>query len=602
MSISSQSSHPQSHSPSVQAPRSNYDPHRGVSIPGPNPFSPTQQLQMASISAALPSDGYLNHPGRHYNGNSRGGRPRGHRPPLSIPNTYPTPVPSLPSNSSSSPIQTFPFNRSRQYNPDRHRPPRGDHDGSNNYLTAPRDGPSDPNDSQQFSTRPRWNHNRPDTSVNNASKSPSFNAFYRQASHLEELAVAELSRTTMDQDERAQKVQFREILEEILQRGLTERFPDLKLNVQLRCYGSFAAGLAVAGSDMDLSFALAGPDADKFGDRIPRILEEILLDAGIGARLIDRTRVPILKVCKEPSEQLMTSLRQERAKYDASLQPLDKPPVESPRGEPETSVRPELCSGPQSDPPATHPSERQSASHHPTGSGLPPSVRHGTGDQTNGPANPVQQHHQPWLWHRERPAGPLDFPKTGAGVLCDINFANRLALENTELLRCYSLCDPRVGQMVQFVKVWTKTRKINSSYNGTLCSYGYVLMVLHYLMNVATPPVIPNLQYPYHPFISLDREKSKLVIDGYDVTFFRDQEVLQALAAQNKITSNMAPIGVLLRNFFHYYAYQGHSVVQNGFNWIKSAISLRTPGGLISKVDKNWTAATVTVKNDVSSY
>ena len=46
-----------------------------------------------------------------------------------------------------------------------------------------------------------------------------------------------------------------------------------------------------------------------------------------------------------------------------------------------------------------------------------------------------------------------------------------------------------------FVKVWAKARKINTPYHGTLSSYGYVLMVLHYLMNVAKPPVIPNLQH-----------------------------------------------------------------------------------------------------------
>jgi Ni,Fe-hydrogenase I small subunit len=29
---------------------------------------------------------------------------------------------------------------------------------------------------------------------------------------------------------------------------------------------------------------------------------------------------------------------------------------------------------------------------------------------------------------------------------------------------------------------------------GTLCSYGYVLMVIYFLTNVVQPPVLPNLQ------------------------------------------------------------------------------------------------------------
>ena len=36
--------------------------------------------------------------------------------------------------------------------------------------------------------------------------------------------------------------------------------------------------------------------------------------------------------------------------------------------------------------------------------------------------------------------------------------------------------------------------KINSPYKGTLSSYGYVLLVIYFLVHVKSPPVLPNLQ------------------------------------------------------------------------------------------------------------
>lgn len=107
-------------------------------------------------------------------------------------------------------------------------------------------------------------------------------------------------------------------------------------------------------------------------------------------------------------------------------------------------------------------------------------------------------------------------PSVPFGMSCDIGFENRLALENTRLLRTYSLVDPRLRTLVLFreryaagsvlvslrvrltsvlqpppVKVWTKRRKINNPYRGTLSSYGFVLLVIHFLAQVKKPPVLP---------------------------------------------------------------------------------------------------------------
>jgi len=77
---------------------------------------------------------------------------------------------------------------------------------------------------------------------------------------------------------------------------------------------------------------------------------------------------------------------------------------------------------------------------------------------------------------------------------CDVGWQNRLALHNTRLLATYSSLDFRVRLLALFIKYWTKTRGIARPRYGTLCSYGYVLMIIFYLTHVVSPAILPNLQ------------------------------------------------------------------------------------------------------------
>lgn len=198
----------------------------------------------------------------------------------------------------------------------------------------------------------------------------------------------------------------------------------------------------------------------------------------------------------------------------------------------------------------------------------------------------------------------LEFPKTGLGVQCDINFSAHLALENTRLLRCYSHTDERVRPLVLFVKHWAKMRGINTAYRGTLSSYGYVLMMLHYLVNVAQPFVCPNLQQLDRPADKEKEEgagkdaatakpKSDLPYLGRDMHFWGDEEKIKQLASEGLLTQNKDSIGHLLRGFFEYYAQSNFmsTVPAKGFDWGRDVLSLRTPGGLRSKQQKGWTGA-----------
>ncbi|GAB1318850.1 polynucleotide adenylyltransferase [Madurella fahalii] len=195
----------------------------------------------------------------------------------------------------------------------------------------------------------------------------------------------------------------------------------------------------------------------------------------------------------------------------------------------------------------------------------------------------------------------LEFPKSGVGVQCDINFSAHLALQNTLLLRCYSHCDPRVRPLVLFVKHWAKVRRINSPYRGTLSSYGYVLMMLHYLVNIAQPFVCPNLQQlapPHDPHRTGAQEEETVMCRGRNVQFWRDEAEIQRLARDNALTQNRESVGQLLRGFFEYYA-QGNmmsTVPCRGFDWGRDVISLRTHGGLLTKQKKGWTGAKTVIE------
>lgn len=454
-----------------------------------------------------------------------------------------------------------------------------------------------------------------------------------QTTYLEHLAVQKLPQIRIQPDELAEKEEFRARLQKVCEKIVLDVSPPSPVALRLAPFGSISSGFAMPGSDMDLSLMMTSEVPGMF-----RMIEKALLDAGIGAHLLTRTRVPILKVCEKPSSELLSALREEREKWDAMTLEEREKHDSSARHDPEppqdlkpnavgSGVLPTTLRGGdehnstdntlptnggthdesrlhvQGDPqPAITSQTAELAfddtatlstleqTQHPeksSQSAAPDEPAAGAGDTD---ITPPQNHqaHKPRpkrQWYREKRLGPLDFPKDGVGVQCDINTANPLGIHNTLLLRCYSHCDPRIQSMVLFVKAWASKRQINSSRNGTLSSYGYVLMVLHFLVNVANPPVCPNLQLarqtPYAP----DRKDLNAYCEGRDVRFWRNEAEIKQLAAKGLLTHNRDPLGLLLRNFFAYYA------EHNGFIWTKQVLSLRTPGGILTKEQKGWTGA-----------
>ncbi|KAI9820384.1 MAG: hypothetical protein M1827_006008 [Pycnora praestabilis] len=584
-----------------------------------------------------------------------------------------------------------------------------------------------------------------------------------QAYFLNEMARVEVGIVEVGIQELEERDVFRSFLEDAC-RNVIGDYEEAKSNmksfdrssISLKCFGSLSSGFATKSSDMDLALLspLSVPEASTIESEIPRLLEKRLLDMGYGARLLTRTRVPIIKLCEEPTTELLAALRAERLKWEETK---DKVPMaeEDVNGfDAENGLNAEddkesmkSDDKKEGDPVARDLRRLNQRSHEnlfayyrraknlldsqggrdytsPQHRALEPEEGQflnsmskayvlglhnrelktrllgyrslkfeagfrslaGVWKQAEGELLAMSwedgkrkitledtektwfdsdigektdeaqvipeawkkteideaQIVQDWLklqdqdcsdilsfndavhklWvtlkrlsssklvtqmldqqkdrARDRPRyeDKLDFPKTGVGIQCDINFSNLLALHNTHLLRCYSHCDARVKPMVLFIKAWAKRRKINSPYHGTLSSYGYVLMVLHYLVNIASPPVVPNLQLSWRPpphgswGAALENET---MVQGYDVRFWRNEEEIKSLASRGMFTHNKEPVGSLLRSFFEYFARQGSQIIASGFSWSSEILSIRTPGGLLNKQVKGWTGAKTTV-------
>jgi terminal uridylyltransferase len=389
--------------------------------------------------------------------------------------------------------------------------------------------------------------------------SHSANDIHFQCQYLSFLVERETNKS-VNSKELLEKEGFRKQLENIVQNLVADYAKDHVTvnpkNVRLKCYGSLASGFAVPGSDMDLLLMLP-KDQGPIGSlelESRRLIEKAFLDLGYGARLLTKTRVPILRVCQSPNPELLASLKKEREKWEeeTAMEEKEKALVASGL---DPDRLPSDITDEMSDAATVTFAELDTE---PSIIPLPPSP-------VRGQAN-------------------LEYT-ADVGIQCDINFSNYVAIHNTVLLRCYCKCDPRVRPMGLFVKGWAKARQINTPYHGTLSSYGYVMMVLHYLMNVVEPPVIPNLQ---HIAVNEDAWNNKTDIElfeGFDVRFFQDENLIEKRAAAGQITKNRESLGSLIRGFFRYYT------DSRGFHWLNDVISIRTLGGVLTKKSKDWTEA-----------
>jgi DNA polymerase sigma len=174
---------------------------------------------------------------------------------------------------------------------------------------------------------------------------------------------------------------------------------------------------------------------------------------------------------------------------------------------------------------------------------------------------------------------------------CDLSMHNPLAVLNTALLRTYADINPVARVLAGVVKRWAKARDINNPARHTLSSYGYIIMLLHFLTfhersgnGLVTPlssrrgkgdpprasPLLPNLQWmdgkwpehppgtPYTEYADIPKKfmqhplESKSTVNTH---FYRTNPALLN-NLQRLFPGQDLSLGILLASFFRYYAYE----------------------------------------------
>ncbi|VDM51933.1 unnamed protein product [Angiostrongylus costaricensis] len=98
------------------------------------------------------------------------------------------------------------------------------------------------------------------------------------------------------------------------------------------------------------------------------------------------------------------------------------------------------------------------------------------------------------------------------GIKADISYRNDLALHNTKLLHQYCKWDrDRLPTLGIWVKTWAKRCGVGDASKGSLSSYAWILMLIHYLQRTEPIRMLPFLQL-------VNTEKRLIVIlSGFQV-------------------------------------------------------------------------------------
>lgn len=160
---------------------------------------------------------------------------------------------------------------------------------------------------------------------------------------------------------------------------------------------------------------------------------------------------------------------------------------------------------------------------------------------------------------------------------------NTLALRNTELLHLYSSLDKRVLALGFITKVFAKACDIGDASKGSLSSYAYILMLIHYLQHT-NPPVLPVLQELVAPGSDIDplHPPAKYMVDNWN-TYFLDVDNLKSVATVWKDHGkNRASLTELWIGFLRYYV--------EDFDFDMHVVCIRRFEPL-TKFEKLWTGA-----------
>ncbi|RCN45320.1 PAP/25A associated domain protein [Ancylostoma caninum] len=146
-------------------------------------------------------------------------------------------------------------------------------------------------------------------------------------------------------------------------------------------------------------------------------------------------------------------------------------------------------------------------------------------------------------------------------IEADISYRNDLALHNTQLLRQYCKWDEeRLPILGVWVKTWAKRCGVGDASKGSLSSYAWILMLIHYLQRTEPVRMLPFLQYGIH------NPSEDQYVNGWNVDFWKFVDVGQSQR-----------IGIsayeLFVGFLDYFS--------THFQYDKHVIQINTPGNVV---------------------
>ncbi|GMT19649.1 hypothetical protein PFISCL1PPCAC_10946, partial [Pristionchus fissidentatus] len=156
--------------------------------------------------------------------------------------------------------------------------------------------------------------------------------------------------------------------------------------------------------------------------------------------------------------------------------------------------------------------------------------------------------------------------RTGSGEIDgDISYYNELALHNTRLLSryCSWTKDNLLAKLGMYIKRWAKQCEIGDASKGSLSSYAYIILMIHFLQRLQPAPLLPVLQEM--------GEKQEIKVDGWDVYFCDDEPKLDW-------SSCNLSVGELFLQFIEYFA---------KFDWHNQVVQIRQERTL-TKIERGW--------------
>ena len=138
----------------------------------------------------------------------------------------------------------------------------------------------------------------------------------------------------------------------------------------------------------------------------------------------------------------------------------------------------------------------------------------------------------------------------------DITVHNLLPINNSRLIRLYSLFDQRFHILGLFLKHWVKINNINGAQKGFLSSYALLILIIHFLQNIVEPKILPILQeinkeHQEYKYLNGEKEFSTNLYFEEDV-----DKMKEYMNIVNNGNENDLSVTELLIQFFEYYAYK----------------------------------------------